>query len=135
MKKQLLTVLVAPIIMLLLLFSLSGCDGYSSYYKAMELEYTNTTKNASMSFSSFEGTMVFKLKCDSADEKIYYSASLEDGTAKVFYDSNGTKTELFSLNSGDEINEIGEGLQKGTVYIIVEMHEEANEGNLNFEIR
>ena len=87
-----------------------------------------------MSFASFEGSMVFKLKCESADEKINYNAKLEDGSAKVFYDSNGTKTELFSVNSGDAIGASGGVLQKGTVYIIVETSEEGKGGRFDFVI-
>nr|MDD6335468.1 hypothetical protein [bacterium] len=134
MKKQLFIVLVADILALLLLM-LSGCNGYTSHYKAVAFVHTNTAKNASMSFSSFEGSMVFKLKCESADEKINYSAKLENGSAKVFYDCDGTKTELFSAHSGDDISEIGGVLQKGTVYIIVEMSEEGQDGRFNFDIK
>lgn len=134
MKKQLITVLIAAV-MALMLLTLSGCNSYTSHYKAVAFVHTNTTKNASMSFSSFEGTMVFKLKCESVDEKINYSAKLEDGSAKVFYDCNGTKTELFSVNSGDDISEIGGALQKGTVYIIVEMSEAGQDGSFNFDIK
>lgn len=134
MKKQLFTVLIAAV-MALFLLPLSGCNKYTSNYKAMMFVHTNTMKNASMSFSSFEGTMVFKLKCESADEKIYYSAKLENGSAKVFYDCNGTKTELFSVKSGDDISEIGGALQKGTVYIIVEMSEAGKDGRFSFDIK
>ncbi|MGM9658119.1 MAG: hypothetical protein ACI3W9_03925 [Eubacteriales bacterium] len=134
MKKQVYTALIA-VVMTLLLLTLSGCNGYTSHYKAVAFVHTNTTKNASMSFSSFEGTMVFQLKCESADERISYSAKLENGSAKVFYDCNGTKTELFSVNSGDDISEIGGVLQKGTVYIIVEMSGVGQEGHFNFDIK
>lgn len=134
MKKQVSTVFAAAIAALLML-ALSGCGGYTSHYKAVAFVHTNTTKTASMSFSRFEGVMVFKLKCKSADEKISYSAKLENGSAKVFYDCNGTKTELFSVNSGDDISEIGGALQKGTVYIIVELSEAGQDGHFNFEIQ
>ncbi len=117
MKKQSFKALIFAFVMLLPV-SLSGCDRYTSSYNAMMLVRTNTAKSASMSFSRLEGTIVFKLKCDNADEKIHYSATLENGNAKVFYDSNGTKTELFSLGACDEINEIGGVLQKGMVYIL-----------------
>lgn len=134
MKKQSFTVLIVTV-MALLLFALSGCNRYTSHYKAGMLVRTNTTKNASMSFSSFEGSMVFQMRCESADEKINYSAKIESGSAKVFYDCNGTKTELFTVNSGDDISEIGGELQKGTVYIIVEMSETGQDGRFNFEIK
>ncbi len=134
MKKRFFTVLIA-VVMALSLLTLSGCDKYTSHYKAVAFVHTNLTKYASMKFSSFEGTMVFKLKCENDDEKIYYSAKLENGNAKVFYDANGTKTELFSVSSGDDISEIGGELQKGTVYIIVETSEVGKDGSFNFEIK
>lgn len=134
MKKRLFTALIAAVTVLLL-FSLFGCSGYTSNYKAIAIVYKNTAKDASMSFSSFEGSMVFKLKSESADEKINYSAKLETGSAKVFYDCNGTKTELFSVDSGDDISDIGGILQKGTVYIIVEMSGVGQDGRFNFEIK
>lgn len=133
MKKQLFFALIITIVMLLLL-PLSSCNKYTSNYNAVAFVHTNTKKNASMSFSSFEGTMVFKLKCESDDEKIKYSAKLENGSAKVFYDCNGTKIELFSVNSGDDISDIGGILQKGTVFIIVEMSGIVKDGSFNFKI-
>lgn len=134
MKKRLFTGLVATV-MALLLLPLFGCNRYTSSYKAVAFAHTNTTKHASMSFSSFEGTMVFKLKCESEDETINYSAKLENGSAKVFYDCNGTKTELFSVNSGEDISDVGGVLQKGTVYVIVEMAEGGQDGRFDFDIK
>ncbi len=134
MKKTLFTLFIT-VVMALSLLTLSGCGKYTSHYKAVAFVHTNTTKKASMSFSSFEGTMVFKLKCESDDKKINYSAKLENGSATVFYDCNGTKTELFSINSGNDITEIGGVLQKGTVYIIIETSEVAEDGCFNFEVK
>ncbi len=134
MKKTVFIVLIAAV-MALFLLPLSSCNKYTSHYKATMLVQTHTTKNASMSFSSFEGTMVFKLKCESADEKINYSAKLENGAAKVFYDCNGTKAELFSIHSGDDITKSGGILQKSTVYIIIEMSETGQDGHFNFDIK
>ncbi len=134
MKKALSTASIA-IIMLLSLFSLFGCNKYTSSYKAVAFVHTNTSKNANMSFSSFEGTMVFKLKCENENEKIEYSARLESGSAKVFYDCSGTKIELFSVNAGDDISDIGGALKKGTVYIIVETSEVGKNGRFDFDIK
>ena len=130
MKKQLFTTLLAMVMILML----SGCNSYRSHYNAVAFVHSNTPENASMSFSRFEGTMVFQLKCENADEKISYSAKLDEGSAKVFYDCSGTKTELFSVSSGDDISQTGGALQKGTVYIIVEMSEEGQNGRFHFDI-
>ena len=133
MKKRAFTVVIVAV-MACLLLALCGCSKYNSNYSATGLVQTSTEKSASMSFSSFKGTIVFKLKCESADEKIHYSAKLESGSAAVYYDSNGEKTELFSVNSGDDINEVGGVLQEGTVYIIVEMSESGKNGQFSFDV-
>lgn len=134
MKKQLFTTLFATFMAVILLI-LSGCNRYRSHYKAVAFVHSNTSKNASMSFSSFEGTMVFQLKCDNSYEKIGYSAKLDGGSIKVFYDCNGTKTELFSVNFGDDINGVGGELKKGTVYIIVETLQKSQNGSLKFYLK
>ena len=133
MKKHFSEILIAAIMVLVLLI-LSGCNSYRSHYNAVAFVHSNTSKSASMSFSSFEGTMVFQLKCENADQKISYSAKLDKGSAKVFYDCNGTKTELLSVSSGIDISDIGGELQKGTVYIIVETSEKCQNGRFSFDI-
>lgn len=133
MHKQIFKVFISTVLIMLLI-TLSSCSSYSSHYKAVGFVHTNTRKHASMNFVSFEGSMVFKLKCENDDEKISFSAHLETGSAKVFYDCNGTKTELFSIDSGCDINEIGGNLQKGTVYIIVEMTGTGQNGRFEFDI-
>ena len=134
MKKHIFATLIATVMVLVLLM-LSGCNSYRSHYNAVAFAHTNTSKNASMRFSSFEGTMVFQLKCKNADEKISYSAKLEDGSANVFYDCSGTKTELFSVSTGDDISDIGGELQKGTVYIIVEASAKCQDGRFSFDLK
>lgn len=133
MKKHFWKALIATAVVSVLLM-LAGCNSYSSHYNALAFVHTNTSKSASMKFSSFDGTMVFQLKCDSADEKIRYSAKLDTGSAKVYYDCNGTKTELLSAGSGDDISGIGGELQKGTVYIIVEIPGKGQGGSFRFDL-
>lgn len=134
MRKTLSKIFIA-VVMTVLLVSLFGCNKYTSSYKAIGFVHTNTAKNASMSFVSFEGTMVFKLKCEGENEKIQYSAKLDDGSAKVFYDCDGTKTELFCVNSDGEIVDIGGALTKGTVYIIVETDGVLKDGRFEFKLK
>lgn len=133
MKKRFFSALIAAVLLLVVL-PFSGCSRYASNYHAIAIVSQNTAKSAFMSFSSFEGSMVFTLQCASSEERINYSARLESGSAKIFYDCNGTKTELCSVNSGDDIGEIGGVLQKGTVYIIVEMPEAGKDGRFDFNI-
>lgn len=132
MKKIITSIITIVTAFILTIFY--ACNGYSSNYKASSFVHTNSSKNASMSFSSFKGTMVFKLKCESENETINYTAKLETGNAKVYYDCNGTKSELFCVNSGEEVKEYGGSLQKGTIYIIVEIPESGKNGSFNFEL-
>ena len=134
MKKRLFTVITVVVIALSLL-AFVGCNGYTSHYSSAGLVQTKTTKKASVSFYSLKGTMVYTLKCGSEDEQINYSANLEEGSATVYYDSNGEKTELFSVNSGDDISDVGGVLQKGTVYIIIETSSACQNGSFSFEIK
>lgn len=133
MKKRIFTVVLAAV-MACLLLALCGCNRYASNYSAIAMVQTSTKKSASLSFYEFKGTIVFKLKCESENEKITYSAKLESGSATVFYDCDGEKTELLSVNSGDDVNNVGGELQAGTVYIILEMSATGQNGLFSFEI-
>ena len=120
----------------ILLVSAVGCgSGYRSSYSAVGFIHSSGSDAAFMKFHSFNGTMVFKLKCESDDgAKIAYSLTLETGTANIYYDSDGTKTELISISAGDTINTSGGELSKGTVYLIVETSEICQNGEFRFEI-
>jgi len=132
MKKKLLSAIA---VMLLLLLCLTGCGKYSSSYRAVGFVHSNDSRSAFMNFHSFEGTMVFTLKYSgSSGTQIKYSAKLEDGSAKVYYDNGGEKTELFSVKSGDDISSAGGDLSEGTVYIIVETGGTCKNGEIRFEI-
>ena len=121
------------IVSLIFMLVLTGCDKYSSSYKAFGFVHSNTSDSAEMSFSSFEGTMVFKLE-SSGEEKLKYTAKLESGTAVVYYDHSGEKSELFTLSSGEELDSHGGNIGSGTVYIIVETNGECTNGELSFNL-
>jgi len=91
----------------LLMVSLAGCGKYVSSYKAVAFVHSNESDSAFMNFYSFEGRMVFKLKSP-AEGDIKYSARLESGNAVVYYDSNGTRQELFSISGGEETDSRGQ---------------------------
>ena len=84
-----------------------------------------------MSFYSFDGRMVFKLK-SSGEGDLKYSAKLESGNATVYYDYYGVKTELFSLNGGEELDSHGGYIEAGTVYVIVETNGTCLNGAFRF---
>jgi len=123
------------ILLSFLLLPLSSCSKYSSHYTAIGFVHTNTKKHASMSFSSFKGSFIFNLECENENEKINYTAKLENGNANVFYDCNDIKTELFSITSNNEINQIDGVLKKGKIYIIIEISEVSKDGKFIFDIK
>ena len=124
----------AVIILAIVLFVLSGCNGYRSRYKAFLFVHSNRPASSFMSFDSFTGTMVFRMKSKQDDAKLKYSASLGSGNATVYCDCDGQKTELFSVKDGDEIPETEVPVDKGRVYVIVETDGECKEGDFHFDI-
>lgn len=133
MKKRTFKAFIAVFAVVAIL-ALTACSSYTSHYKAVAFVHTNTAKNAEMSFSSFKGTMVFKLKIAGGEEKITCSASLGEGSAKVYYDCGGAKKELFSVDSENDEDGTLRGLSGGTVYIIVEAADTCRQGKLKFTV-
>ncbi len=131
---------MAIILMLLSILTLTACSKYNSSWSAAAFAHSNTSKSASMSFWRFEGTIVFKLQCkDSEKEVLTYNGKLnneegENGTITVYYDTDGTKKELFSLKNGETVEATLDKLNKGTVYIIVETDLRCENGALEFNI-
>lgn len=122
---------LAVLLAILLCISFSGCSEYASGYSAVGLIRSNNGTSASMSFMQFEGSHSFKLKC-TGEGDIHYTAKLDEGQLKVYYDFGGTKTELFSLSSGEEVDAHGGHVESGTVYIIVETDGICNNGSFEF---
>ena len=128
MKKTVLLLVSA-----LLLLSLTGCGRYISSYNAIGFVHSNKSASAFMSFHSFEGRMVFRLKSPSEGE-LKYAAELESGSATVYYDYSGTKQELFSISGGEETDSHGGYVESGTVYIIVETDGNCRNGEFRFRL-
>ena len=118
------------IIAILILFcvSLTGCIGYTSSFKTVAMVQSNLPHSAYMKFSSFEGRKDFKLN---APGQLKYTAKLGDGSATVYYNYDGTKTELFTVESGNEVNNSTGPFEKGTIDIIVETNEECKNGEFH----
>lgn len=125
--------ITALILSAALLFPLAGCGRYVSHYKAVGFVHSNGTDSAYMSFYSFDGRMVFKLK-SKADAALRYSAKLETGDAVVYYDVDGTKRELCAMRSGDAVEPIAIPIESGTVYIIVETNGSCTNGDFRFDV-
>ena len=122
--------------MILLIVALTGCGSYSSSWKATIMVQSNESDSAYMRFSTFEGTMVFKLKPGKGENaKLNYSAKLESGDATIYYDCDGTKKELAHVSAGDDISSSIDDLGDGKIYIIVESDGQCKEGDFNFDIK
>ena len=130
MRNKIACVFLIPV--MLFCFVLTSCDRYISSYMAIMLVTTNTSKEAGISFSTFKGTKVFKVKCSEEGEKIDYSGHLDKGELSVYYDDDGTKKMLFTIKEGEEVEDTSEELSKGTVYIIVETEGKCSDGKLKF---
>jgi len=130
MKKVLVSLLLAS----LMIFSLVGCSAHLSHYSALMLVTTNKSDEASMSFSSFNGTKVFTLTLKEGGV-IKYSAVIESGEATVYIEVGENKTEMFKITSGESINSYYELYDyKGKVYITVESNGKISEGRFDFEV-
>ena len=116
-----------------LAISLAGCGRYVSSYKALGFVHSNRSGSAYMSFASFEGRMVFRLK-SSGEGDLKYSAALESGSAAVYYDFNGNKQKLFSISGGEEADSRGGYVEAGTVTVIVETDGGCRNGEFRFSV-
>ena len=111
----------------------TGCTRYVSSYKAGAFVHSNRSDSAFMTFSSFEGRMVFRLK-SSGEGDLKYSAELGSGSAYVYYDFYGTKEELFTISGGEQTDSHGGYIEEGTVYIIVETDGICRDGEFRFSL-
>ncbi len=131
MKKAFAIFLAAILVMCICSFS--GCSRYTSKYHAVAFVHSNESDKAFMSFYTFKGTMVFKLKCKNT-QQLRYTAKLESGSADVYLDCGDGKTELFAVSAGDEVGSAVGQLEKGTVYVLVETNGTCQNGNFEFEL-
>lgn len=130
--KKILPILILISLCIVCLVCLAACSKYNSHYSALMLITTNTSKSASIRFTSLNGTKVFKLKSDGV---LNYSAKLTGGSATVFYDYNGTKMELFSIGAGQEVGPTSVNVTPGTVYVIVQTNGKCEEGLFRFDVK
>ncbi len=108
---------------------------YKSHYVVTTCIQSNTSKSASVSFGTLKGTMVFTLRCDGKEGRcIRYTGKLGSGNITVYCDKDGTKTELFKIKDGEEIENTVGDLSKGKIYIIVETDGKVSDGKFKFEI-
>ena len=130
--KKILPILILISLCVVCLVCLAACSKYNSHYSALLLITSNTSKSASIRFTSLNGTKAFKLKSDGV---LNYSAKLTGGSATVYYDYNGTKMELFSIGPGQEVGPASVNVTPGTVYVIVETNGKCEEGEFSFDVK
>ncbi|EWM52463.1 hypothetical protein [Ruminococcus flavefaciens] len=132
MKRR--SLLIISLIMILSVFCLAGCNVNTSGYMATGYVKSNTTGSAHMSFSSFKGSDSFSISSRSGSAKeLKYSGKLESGNITVYYETDGTKKELFSLKGGEEIDSSLSDLGKGTVKITLDTEEKCKGGKFDFK--
>ena len=134
MKKTIFVLLILATVIACL--CLCGCTPYNSSFKAKIFVHSNTNKSAAMSYTSFEGTYVFKMKTDKEkSEVLEYSGHTDMGDVTVYYDCDGSKNELFSLHAGDTLTGSVDLPTGAVVYVIVETDGAASDGSFTFAIR
>ena len=129
------TSVIIAVVTLVLCFTLSACENkYISRYSAMLMVRTNTSHKASVSFDSFSGTYVIKLKNNGADEVfIAYEGTLGEGNINVYYDFNDEKLNLFDIETDGSVDEKTETFTGNkTIYIIIESDGKCSEGSFSF---
>jgi hypothetical protein len=123
--------------MIYLLYSGTGGFRYrSSGVMNMSVESGNSVSK-SFSFGMMKGQKVFRMKYDGhEDGRLVYSGKLDTGKLTVYYDDDGTKKELFTVEAGGPVETASVKLtEKGSVYIIVETDGKCEGGKLEFEIQ
>ena len=96
---------------------------------------TNFSNKASVSFDSFSGTYVIKLKNNSPDEAfLTYEATLGEGNVSVYYDFNDEKLNLFEIEADGSVDSKTEAFTGKTVYIIIESDGKCNDGSFSFAL-
>ena len=129
MRKKLILLALAALTAVLF----TGCSRYVSSYRALGLARTGTDGAASMTFSSLDGRMVFRLR-SGPDKRLKYRASLKEGSAKVYLDQSGTKEELFVIGPGGTTEASAGPLRQGEIWLIVETAGTCRDGDFRFEI-
>ena len=113
---------------------ITSCSKYTSSYSSTILITTDRSDKGSMEFASFKGTKVFKLK-NNGNGILKYEGELKSGTMDVFYDSDGTKKKLFTINGGDESISDTLEFEGDYIYVICECDETCDDGKLAFKTK
>ena len=132
MKRRISLIIVAILIMSTM--CLMGCGKYTSNYKATMLVTTNDSRSASMSFSTFNGTKVLKLKSGDKDTSVRFYGKLEKGNVEVYCDYGQVLRQVLVMEDDTEFDASLAVPANSTIYILIESKGEAKEGKFEFEI-
>ena len=132
MKKRISVLLILALILSTLAFT--GCGKYSSSYNATMLVTTQDKTSASMHFSTFNGSKVFKLKTGDEDMSLRVYGKLEKGNVEVYCDFGKVLRQLLVMDDDSEFETSIDIPAKSTLYILIESKGEAQEGKYEFEL-
>lgn len=128
---------IITVVTLALCLTLSACTmKYVSNYSASTEKSSNTMTNASVSFGSFKGTYVIKLRNNGGDEvRISYEATLGEGNIKVYYDYNDEKLDLFEIGNNGSVKAKTETFTGSKlIYIVIESDGNCNKCSFSFSL-
>ena len=133
-KKMILTAVLVVVLVVLALLRTGGVK-YVNKYAAVGFVHSNTSSSAYMSFYTFDGTMVFKLKNKDSAGKLHASGTVESGNLKVYWDHGQGKELAMNLQKPKALWEwTAEDFETGTIYIIVETDGKCENGELHFDL-
>lgn len=129
MRKRLEIILVA----IMICAGFTGCSKYSSHFSSVMLITSDYKDHGSIEYGQFKGTYVFDFKAK-GEKELHYKGKVEKGTVTVYYDSDGTKEELFTLSDGEEIDDYIGDFEDQKIYVIIEIDERSEKGSFSFEL-
>lgn len=115
------------------LFLFTSCN--ASYNALFGFSEAVTSTQISMRYKSMMGTKNYTLKPrDDSYGILGYRAELEKGTVNVYYELQGKKELIFTINGGEKIESSISGLNLGEVKIIIESEVKSENGLFMFAL-
>lgn len=131
MKKILL--ILSFLLVGLLIFGSSCVTGS---YSAVGMTESKSNNKVNFTFMSLKGNKVYSLKCKNGSECILeYYGKIESGSITVYYSVNGERTELFTLNGGEEVDSSIGSIPVGSISLIIESRELSKNGSFKFQMK
>lgn len=117
----------------LMALALTGCAKYRSSCTTIMSTESRDSYFDIYTFYRFEGTKVIELKNEDESD-LKYKASLTEGNINVYYDFGDGKKELFTIKSGETVNN-KITCQAKSIYLIIEASETCETGNFEFTFK